>query len=1203
MKIRTFTLVKKVILFALLLGFGFSYGQIISYPYVEDFEFGPAGWSAQGTTTTWALGSPAKSLINYAPSGTNAWVTNLSADYLNFENGWVESPVFDFSSLSSPSISLSIFWNCEFSYDGAALQSSTDSGATWQNVGALGDPNNWYNDDTISGNPGGQQLGWTGIFGFNGSPGWVLASHGLSNLAGQSNVIFRMTFGSDFSVVGDGVAFDLVRIFNEDCYAGKDISWISCAGYNTGILDLNTLISADATPNGAWESENNLVTILANDEIDLSSITTAFDYNFIYTVNGSGACEDTAVITLETDVIEYAGEDSFDNFFCPNPGIVNLNNYLTISPSESGVWESLDGLFIDFDSDVVDLTGLPDGLYQFTYIVQTTFGYCNPDQADIQINIETPLSPGENGQLAACDTNFTESDLFNALRGNPDTGGFWLPSIDGYGTYTYEHGPGTYCDAVSAMVEVVPQTQLSAGTNGVFETCDGFAFMDDLFFALGGNPDPGGIWNPDPESNPGPGIYTYTHPATTCTVESSAEVEITISDAPDAGPDVDSAGADSGLQNLNDIREQFTGRSRDVVSRIDAGTWVQTGGNSVNISEDGEVDFPNNGAGAPDFYSFEYRVLGNCEDAVAFMTIEINGDDTPGSDAVLLICPGQAFTTFDMFNVLGGNPSTRGSFLEPLNGLGVYTYEIIDFEGNPGGQSTVTVEEEVKLSVGDGANNVRPLCSGATLSESELRFALAQFEVANPGGEWRDQNDAIVSFPITTEGGYRYTHPATNCFSESSNSVQVIIEEPVSAGTPQSNIPGICEPSAYSINLYTFLNNETPNGNWSEIDRVLIDPDRLAAQIDEDGDVDFPNTGAGQHTFRFRYTIENGCNSDFKDIEFDLEIPEDPGNDGLLEICPGTTVNETQLFEALEGSAVLGGDWSPSLAGAGVYLYTHTQGDPANGCKNTSSVTVTETANCDLQIKAFLQGAALSPNTGEESLMRDDLRVSGNLPLTTPYDDKISCDPSVFAISGADAIVDWVWVELREQNNNTIIFDSQSALLQRDGDVVDIDGLSPLTFGIPSGNYYVSINHRNHLGILSFNTIAFNGLPSIVNFSDGSVTTFGSYAQTTTGMPSNVFGLWAGDVNGDGVIQYAGAGVLDTPNLLAFILNDGTNFLNIPTWEVTSYNNYDVDMSGATQFAGAGTLDTPLILQNILSFQGNFLGLSTWQIVEQLPNN
>lgn len=126
------------------------------------------------------------------------------------------SPVFDLTSLAAPSIEMSVWWNSEFSWDGMVLQSSIDSGTSWQNVGAFGDPNNWYNDNTIAGNPGGQPEGWSGRGG-TGSGGWVIARHALTGLGGQANVIFRVAFGSDGSVTDEGVAFDTVSIFDVTC--------------------------------------------------------------------------------------------------------------------------------------------------------------------------------------------------------------------------------------------------------------------------------------------------------------------------------------------------------------------------------------------------------------------------------------------------------------------------------------------------------------------------------------------------------------------------------------------------------------------------------------------------------------------------------------------------------------------------------------------------------------------------------------------------------------------------------------------------------------------------------------------------------------------------------------------------------------------------------------------------------------------------
>ncbi|MBK9629235.1 MAG: hypothetical protein IPO56_16475 [Flavobacteriales bacterium] len=103
-----------------------------------------------------------------------------------------------------------------------------------------------------------------------------------------------------------------------------------------------------------------------------------------------------------------------------------------------------------------------------------------------------------------------------------------------------------------------------------------------------------------------------------------------------------------------------------------------------------------------------------------------------------------------------------------------------------------------------------------------------------------------------------------------------------------------------------------------------------------------------------------------------------------------------------------------------------------NPCRRRGSYTVTDVLsgypNCGcagqkilVSAKVFLQGA-YDTNTG---LMRDDLRSAGLIPLQEPYTalgyemngipmaggDVI--DPSVLEVTGPDAIVDWVILELR----------------------------------------------------------------------------------------------------------------------------------------------------------------------------------------------
>src|SRR5690606_29425785 len=102
-----------------------------------------------------------------------------------------------------------------------------------------------------------------------------------------------------------------------------------------------------------------------------------------------------------------------------------------------------------------------------------------------------------------------------------------------------------------------------------------------------------------------------------------------------------------------------------------------------------------------------------------------------------------------------------------------------------------------------------------------------------------------------------------------------------------------------------------------------------------------------------------------------------------------------------------------------------------------------------LSLHAHLQG----PFDGNTGLMHDDLREQGLLPLQQPFtgapfihDQNETVLPGVLDRTGNDAIVDWVLVELRDPITPSVAIDRRAGLLQRDGDIVDVDGRSPLRF-------------------------------------------------------------------------------------------------------------------------------------------------------------
>ncbi len=259
----------------------------------------------------------------------------------------------------------------------------------------------------------------------------------------------------------------------------------------------------------------------------------------------------------------------------------------------------------------------------------------------------------------------------------------------------------------------------------------------------------------------------------------------------------------------------------------------------------------------------------------------------------------------------------------------------------------------------------------------------------------------------------------------------------------------------------------------------------------------------------------------------------------------------------------------------------------------------------------FLQGAAIARSmaSGEENLMRDDLRLL-YLPTTSPYSDALTCSISVFNTGGAsgtglvqDDIVDWVWIELRDETNNELVKGSRSALLQRDGDVVDVDGVSNVQIEISSGNYYVAVKHRNHLSVMTANTFALSETVAIVDFTDANnQITWGSNAQSTFGMPSGIVAMWAGNTNEDVNTVYLGSSN-DSNIVKDQVLAHSGNTSNSNLYSFNDYTAADVNLNGLIKYQGSGN-DTNIIKDIVLSHPDN-TGSSPnlYKVKEQLPEN
>ena len=268
---------------------------------------------------------------------------------------------------------------------------------------------------------------------------------------------------------------------------------------------------------------------------------------------------------------------------------------------------------------------------------------------------------------------------------------------------------------------------------------------------------------------------------------------------------------------------------------------------------------------------------------------------------------------------------------------------------------------------------------------------------------------------------------------------------------------------------------------------------------------------------------------------------------------------------------------------------------------STSSFSISEGfINADFRVRiepiVFLQGPSLIPTTS--GLMNDTLRESALLPATSPYEDNATCNASVFNTTGNNAIVDWIWLELRAANDNQNLINARSALVQRDGDVVDFDGTSSVVMQAAPTNYFVVVKHRNHLGAMSSATINLNdNTTTTVDFTNSSFPTFGSNALVI--LNSGNTALWAGDANTDDSITFSGSNN-DVNAIKDYILADPSNILNFITYASSGYLNFDIDLNSATRFSGSPN-DSNVIKDNILNHPGNLLNLPTFTINTTVP--
>jgi uncharacterized protein (DUF1501 family) len=167
-----------------------------------------------------------------------------------------------------------------------------------------------------------------------------------------------------------------------------------------------------------------------------------------------------------------------------------------------------------------------------------------------------------------------------------------------------------------------------------------------------------------------------------------------------------------------------------------------------------------------------------------------------------------------------------------------------------------------------------------------------------------------------------------------------------------------------------------------------------------------------------------------------------------------------------------------------------------------------------VQVRVALEGF-WDAGTNE---MKTDLAKGGNLPLSQPY-----INPPV-SYAGLERItafpadtVDWLLVELRDSNDPSIKVARQVVLLRKDGYLMGLDGTPGVSFqGVTDGDYHLAVLHRNHLPIISSDTLPVDAQNFIYDFRQGAFMAMGHEQLKDIG---GTYGMIAGDIDANGIID------------------------------------------------------------------------------------
>jgi hypothetical protein len=256
----------------------------------------------------------------------------------------------------------------------------------------------------------------------------------------------------------------------------------------------------------------------------------------------------------------------------------------------------------------------------------------------------------------------------------------------------------------------------------------------------------------------------------------------------------------------------------------------------------------------------------------------------------------------------------------------------------------------------------------------------------------------------------------------------------------------------------------------------------------------------------------------------------------------------------------------------------------SNGCDSIHQLTLNIQQGIRISPKVLLSGAYAG-----NGKMHDSLRALYKIPATEPYTamnffpvassggENVSA--ALLSITGDDAIVDWVHIEIRSGQTSYAKVATMNALVQRDGDVVDVNGL-PLFFPtVCPGSYHIVIKHRNHLGVMTPSALSLSEATQVIDFTSADPVWVKAGLVNAPRKSDGLFSmLWSGDTRINKNVKYNGSANDKDPVLYSVGVATPNNIL------YPVYRPEDANMDGRIKYNNSDNDKNHILNQVLYSY-------------------